>query len=91
MKRLIYNPTSDTDMARSWERKTSLVLPLPSAPCATPLCLNKAYCAVLPLMTTVPGTTEPEPGLYGEGDPAMITFSTQGSKSSGTHQGQSKL
>lgn len=42
-------------------------------------------------MTTVPGTTEPEPGLYKEGDPAMITFSTQESKPSGTCQGQSKL
>lgn len=33
---------------------------------------------------TVPGCSEPEPGLYREGDLVMITFSTQFSEQSGT-------
>lgn len=62
------------------KEKLSPILPFPSYPCATPLSLNKPYCAVLPLMTTVPGTAEPEAGLCREGDQAMITFSTEGVK-----------
>lgn len=75
-------------MPRSWERKTFSCPSFPFCPCATALSLNKPYCAVLLLMTTVPGTTEPEPGLYMEGEPAMITFSMQQSKPSGACQGQ---
>lgn len=63
----------------------------PFCPSATQLSPNKPYCAVLAPLTAVPRTTEPEPGLYREGDLAMITFSTAESQPTGTCQGQSKL